>query len=267
MRREAIKVSHKTLVQEFFGRSYVTLSLRSKGETQNFSPGQLFSAEVPSEANAGGRIHRNAFCPRIRLRGHVVKFNSTSISCFALIVDGISVRSFLTAYRGERQPIQAKLCYDRLMYLWLKKHIRTVLLVGFLLAILPSYLRLYSLTGASAAPTILLGDKFIVNRAAYDFRVPYSRITLFHTGSLRRGDIVQAQLPAHIGPGIKRVLGLPGEMIEVHENLVIVNGKPLPVQPFDNSSFGWVPAVHHMGSTVVMEDGHWAAYTPEKSQY
>jgi len=121
-----------------------------------------------------------------------VKFNSKSLSCFALIVDGISVRSLLTAYSGERQPIQGKLCYERLMYHWLKKHIRTVLLVGFLLAILPSYLRLYLLTGASAAPTILLGDKFIVNRAAYDFRVPYSRITLFHTGSLRRGDIVQA---------------------------------------------------------------------------
>jgi signal peptidase I len=144
---------------------------------------------------------------------------------------------------------------------------RTLLLVTAVLVVLPSYLRLYSLTGGSAAPTILRGDRFIVNRAAYDLRVPYSRITLFRTGSLRRGDIVQAQLPARIGIDIKRVLGLPGETIEVRENRVIVNGRPLPVQSLDNIDFGWVPTAYRIGSTVVMEDGHWAAYTPGKSQY
>jgi len=148
-----------------------------------------------------------------------------------------------------------------------KRHICNLLLVGVLLAILPSYLRLYSLTGASEAPTILRGDKFIVNRAAYDIRLPYSGIKLFHMGSPRHGDIVQAKLPAQIGVGIKRVLGLPGETIEVRENRVIVNGRPLPVQSLDNIDFGWVPAAHRMGSTVVKEDGHWAAYTPGKSQY
>ncbi len=143
----------------------------------------------------------------------------------------------------------------------------TLLLIGVLLAILPSYLWSYSLTGASEAPTILLGDTFIVNRAAYDLRVPYSRITLFHTGSPRRGDIVQAQLPTNIGLGIKRVLGLPGETIELRENRVIVNGRALPSQPLDNTDFAWVPAAHRIGSMVMMEDGHWAAYTPGESQY
>ncbi len=150
---------------------------------------------------------------------------------------------------------------------WLKRHVCAALLVAATLAVLPSYLRAYALTGASAAPTILLGDTFVVNRAAYDWRLPYSRTTLFHTGSPRRGDIVQAELPLHIGIAIKRVLGLPGETIEVRENRVIVNGRPLPVQSLDSASFGWVPPAHHVGSMVVMEDGHWAAYTPGKGQY
>ncbi len=153
------------------------------------------------------------------------------------------------------------------MHLWGKRRIRSLLLAAVLLVILPSYLRLYSLTGASAAPTILRGDRFIVNRAAYDLRVPYSRIALFHTGSPRRGDIVQARLPARTGVDIKRVLGLPGETIEVQENRVIVNGRPLPVQSLNSIDFGWVPTAYHIGSTVVMEDGHWAAYTPGKNQY
>lgn len=171
--------------------------------------------------------------------------------------------------RSEPRPVaECKAgCYDQFMYLWRKRRMLTLLLVGALLAILPSYLWSYSLTGASEAPTILLGDTFIVNRAAYDLRVPYSRITLFHTGSPRRGDIVQAQLPANIGLGIKRVIGLPGETIEVRENRVIINGRPLPIQPLNGADFAWVPAAHGMGSAIVVEDGHWAAYTTGKSVY
>ena len=64
---------------------------------------------------------------------------------------------------------------------------------------------------------------------------------------------------------IKRVLGLPGETIEVRENRVMIDGNPLPAQPV-TLNFA-VPPEHKMGSTVVMEDGHWIAYTPGKSEY
>lgn len=150
------------------------------------------------------------------------------------------------------------------MLTWLKRHLRTLLLTTAGLSVLPSYLWSYSITGASEAPTVLKGDTIIVNRAAYDFRLPYSRLTLFHTGSPRRGDMVLAHLPDGRS-AIKRILALPQEIIEVRENRVIVNGRPLPVQLLDRAAFAWVPATNGMGSTVVMEDGHWAAYTPGKS--
>jgi len=144
---------------------------------------------------------------------------------------------------------------------------RPILLLGAGLCILPSYVWSYSLSGASGAPTILLGDTVIVNRAAYDLRLPYSTVRLFRTGLPQRGDMVQVYLPANIGLGIKRVIGLPGETAEIRENRVLINGLPLPVQPLDSAAFRWVPATHQMGSVVVNEDGHWAAYTPGKSQY
>jgi signal peptidase I len=148
---------------------------------------------------------------------------------------------------------------------WLKRHLYSVLSICALLGILPGYLWPYSLSGASAAPTVLVRDTIIVNRAAYDLRLPYSRIRLLRIGSPRRGDIVLAQLPDVVRPAFKRVIGLPGETIEVRENRVIVDGRPLPVQPLPDSDFSWVPPAHRMGSVVVMEDGHWAAYTPGKS--
>jgi len=150
---------------------------------------------------------------------------------------------------------------------WLKRHLYSVLSIGALLGILPGYLWPYSLSGASAAPTVLVRDTIIVNRAAYDLRLPYSRIRLLHIGSPRRGDIVLAQLPIGGRPAFKRVLGLPGETIQVRENRVLIDGRPLPVQPLPDSDFSWVPPAHRMGSVVVMEDGHWAAYTPGRSPY
>jgi len=150
---------------------------------------------------------------------------------------------------------------------FLRRHLRMLLMVGAILAVLPSYLWPYSLSGASAAPSILVRDTVLVNRAAYDFRLPYSRIALFHTGTPHREDIVLAYLPEVARPAFKRIVGLPGETIELRENRVIVDGRPLPVAPLDSAAFTWVPPGHRMGSTVVMEDGHWAAYTPGRGQY
>jgi hypothetical protein len=47
----------------------------------------------------------------------------------------------------------------------------------------------------------------------------------------------------------------------------MINGEPLPLQPLGVMGFAWVPARHRMGTTVVIEDGHWCAYTPGKSEY
>lgn len=154
------------------------------------------------------------------------------------------------------------------MLAFLKRHLKALGIIAAALAITPSYLWPYKLTGASEAPSILVGDTFLVNRAAYDLRVMYTGHVLLHVGAPRRGDIVQAELPTHKPIlGIKRVVGLPGETIEIRENRAIINGQPLALQPLDDRAFEWVPMRHRMGTTVVMEDGHWCAYTPGKSEY
>jgi signal peptidase I len=149
----------------------------------------------------------------------------------------------------------------------LRRHAIALLPIFAGLSILPSYLWAYSLSGASAAPTILLGDTVIVNHAAYEVRLPYSRIQLFRTGSPQRGELVQAFLPSHIGPSIKRVIALPGQTIEVRDNLVMIDGRPQSVHPLNATDFNWVPAAHRMGSIIAMEDRHWIAYTPGESRY
>jgi len=135
-------------------------------------------------------------------------------------------------------------------------------------ALLPAYLRAYKLSGASDIPTVLLGDTLIVNHAAYSLKLPYSRLTLVRTGSPKRGDFVMVRLSGHPRlrfPFFKRVMGLPGETIEMRENQIIVNGQPIPATALNPADFRWVPTEHPIGQTVVNEDGHLATFTPGRS--
>jgi signal peptidase I len=134
------------------------------------------------------------------------------------------------------------------------------------LAMVPSYLRAYKVTTPSETPSINIGDSFLVNKAAYQLRLPYSHATLVRTGSPMRGDMILLALPGstHVAP--KRVIGLPGETIEFRENRVLIDRHMLPIQPLDRADFNWVAPANHIGSDVYNEDGHWISFTPRKGQ-
>jgi signal peptidase I len=153
---------------------------------------------------------------------------------------------------------------------WQDSRFRPVLplLIAILVVLVTqAYLRLYNLTGTSAAPSVLLGDKLIVNRAAYRLMLPYSQVQLFRTGSPRRGDLVQEYLKDRRALVFKRVMGLPGETFEIREDRIFINGLPIPLQPLDRADFNWVPTIHRIGSAVWNEDGHWIAFTPGVNEH
>ncbi|MGO9893739.1 MAG: signal peptidase I [Bryobacteraceae bacterium] len=137
------------------------------------------------------------------------------------------------------------------------------------LSLIPAYLHAYALAGPSDIPTVLLGDKVVVNTAAYELKLPYSHATLFRTGLPKRGDFVLLCLNNHPrlkSAFLKRLIGLPGEVIEIRENRVIINGRPIPVRELNLADFAWVPKAHPIGSVVQDEDGHWITFTPGKSE-
>ncbi|MBM3756850.1 MAG: signal peptidase I [Acidobacteria bacterium] len=153
---------------------------------------------------------------------------------------------------------------------WLHRNVRPLSLVLIGLALLPAYLRAYELAGPSDIPTVLLGDKVIVNHAAYSLKLPYSDVGVFRTGSLSRGDFVLLRLKNHPrlkSPFFKRVIGLPGEVVEVRDNQVIVDGHKLPLKALSAADFAWVPRNHPIGSEVQDEDGHWITFTPSKGEF
>jgi signal peptidase I len=84
---------------------------------------------------------------------------------------------------------------------------------------------------ASMQPTILVGDRVVVDKLAYDLRVPFTLLRLAHWQDPQRGDIVTFPSPQDERLFIKRVIGLPGDLVEMRDNRLIVNGAPAAYEP------------------------------------
>ena len=88
----------------------------------------------------------------------------------------------------------------------------------------------YVVPTGSMKPTILEGDRVFVWKSAYQIRVPFTRIRLFSTGTPRRGDVVVVRNPDGGSiPFVKRLVGLPGDVIELKNEILTINGKVMPI--------------------------------------
>lgn len=79
----------------------------------------------------------------------------------------------------------------------------------------------------SMNPTILEGDMVFVNKAAYDLRFPLTLHRLAKWGHPERGDIVVLFSPEDDTRLVKRVIGLPGDQLEMRDNILYINGQQL----------------------------------------
>jgi signal peptidase I len=102
-----------------------------------------------------------------------------------------------------------------------------------------SFVEAYVIPSGSMEPTILVGDHIFVNKVAYGLRIPRtiaglpvpglsSGKYLVHLGAIHHGDIVVFESPRERGLDlIKRVIGLPGDKVQVINGAVWRNGERL----------------------------------------
>src|SRR5205807_8645618 len=76
----------------------------------------------------------------------------------------------------------------------------------------------------SMKPTILEGDRIFVNKLAYDLRVPLTHVSIFRIADPKRGDIVVFDSKLADTRLVKRVIGLPGDTVEMRDNRLTING-------------------------------------------
>ncbi len=121
----------------------------------------------------------------------------------------------------------------RLVTLW-RDTVRPILVILILLGSFRSAVADWNdVPTGSMKPTILEGDRIFVNKLAYDLKLPFTNWHLFEWAEPRRGDVVICFSPADGKRLVKRVIGLPGDRIELRNNLLLINGKAATYRSID----------------------------------
>ncbi len=76
----------------------------------------------------------------------------------------------------------------------------------------------------SMRPTLLEGDVVLVDRLAYDLKLPLSDVMLLKLGNPRRGDVVTFSSPTDGTRLIKRLVAVPGDVVEMRDERLFING-------------------------------------------
>jgi signal peptidase I len=77
----------------------------------------------------------------------------------------------------------------------------------------------------SMLPTILVGDRIVVDKLAYDLRIPFTLTRLARWHEPERGDVVTFPSPADEQLLVKRIVGIPGDVVSMKDNVLTINGE------------------------------------------
>ena len=86
----------------------------------------------------------------------------------------------------------------------------------------------FRIPSGSMAPTLLAGDHVLVSKLPYGVRIPFTRVRVGGTAP-RRGEVIVFEGPRTPGVDVvKRVVGVAGDVVELREQILYVNGIPQP---------------------------------------
>ncbi|MFT4768872.1 MAG: signal peptidase I [Glaciecola sp.] len=90
----------------------------------------------------------------------------------------------------------------------------------------------FQIPSSSMVPTLEVGDYILVNKFVYGIRLPVLRTKVLSISEPKRGDVM-VFFPPHLNKTyyIKRVIGLPGDVVSYRSKRLYVNGEPIPFEP------------------------------------
>jgi len=112
-----------------------------------------------------------------------------------------------------------------------KEFIHIFLLIMLVFAFRSTVIEPYRVPTVSMLPTLRIGDFFVLNKLKYGIKVPFSEngekpIYLWKYASPKRGEVIVFKYPLDPAtPYIKRIVGVPGDKLELIDKELYVNGK------------------------------------------
>src|SRR5712672_3043602 len=130
-----------------------------------------------------------------------------------------------------RIAMNAKTFRARARHYW-RKEIRPLLILALIVFSIRSSLADWNdVPSGSMRPTILEGDRIFINKLAYDLKVPFTTWHIAEWSNPRRGDIAVFFSPHDGKRLVKRVIGLPGDTVELSNNQLVINGQAVEYKP------------------------------------
>ena len=112
----------------------------------------------------------------------------------------------------------------------------------------------YLVPSSSMYPNLVVGDRVFAYKLAYDIKVPFTDVVIKKVGEPQRGDIVTFASPEGGTRLVKRVIGLPGDTIEMVDGRLILNGQMMEYQEVDASTVYLTPKREYPGQQVVFQE-------------
>jgi signal peptidase I len=123
-----------------------------------------------------------------------------------------------------------------LKWLWREWVWPILLVVAIVMPLRSSIADWYDIPSGSMIPTILEGDRVVVNKLAYDLKLPFTSVEVAHWANPRRGDVIVFRSPADGIRLVKRVIGLPGDTLSLVQNRLWINSQPIDYEPLAEQS-------------------------------
>ncbi len=113
---------------------------------------------------------------------------------------------------------------------WLIETSRSFFPVLAIVLVLRSFLvEPFQIPSGSMLPTLLVGDFILVNKFEYGIRLPVIGTKIIANSDPQRGDIMVFKYPEDGKTNyIKRVIGVPGDLIKYENKRLLINGEEVP---------------------------------------
>ncbi len=113
-----------------------------------------------------------------------------------------------------------------LSFMW--EWLRSVTIALALFFVVRSFfIEAFKIPTGSMEGTLLVGDFLLVNKLVYGAEVPFTSVKLPAIRTPHRGDVIVFQWPLDRTKNfVKRIVGMPGDTLEMREGNLVRNGKP-----------------------------------------
>jgi signal peptidase I len=149
----------------------------------------------------------------------------TAVAGFIWACDALLFRSARVAKAARGEQVKEPIAVD---------YARSFFPILLIVLVIRSFLfEPFRIPSGSMTPTLLTGDFIFVNKFAYGLRLPVLNTKIVGVGEPERGDVVVFRLPKDPHENyVKRVVGLPGDVVEYHKanKRLTINGEPIPIE-------------------------------------